>query len=365
MRYFIWTIMFLLAVSSVRADEVLIFDDNQYGIFTPSGMMGDDGDLQMKTLKINGKRLLNVTYVPQGIYGLGWAGIVFQYPANNWGQFKGTSLLQEMNKLTFWAKGKKGGEKITFIIGGMDQDYSDSGNIEREIRLNEKWKKYSIVPKGNLKHMIASFGVAVNALDNPEGCSFYLDQIYYEDSKGRKTEEIPRDFGSFAVKKEPGDVKYIYRDNICLRFSPCGVMPKTALVNIDTKFSDNPYAGKTCMKITALEDKSEWAGLYFLYPLNNWGDFKGRKDLKGMRKLVFWARGSGKVAFGIGGVNKGKYKDSGNGEIEVELSDDWVKYEIRVRKGNLSHMIGGYYFSAKKEGNPQGIELFLDEIRYE
>ena len=46
-----------------------------------------------------------------------WAGIVWQDPANDWGDQAGGYNLTGAKKLTFWARGDKGDETITFKFG--------------------------------------------------------------------------------------------------------------------------------------------------------------------------------------------------------------------------------------------------------
>ena len=58
-----------------------------------------------------------------------WAGVVWQHPANDWGDRPGGFDLTGAKKLTFWAKGKSGGEEIKFGFGllGDDKKFPDSG----------------------------------------------------------------------------------------------------------------------------------------------------------------------------------------------------------------------------------------------
>ena len=59
----------------------------------------------------------------------GWGGVVWQNPANNWGDKPGGWNLTGAKKLSFWARGDKGGEKVTFLFGlvGKDKPTADSG----------------------------------------------------------------------------------------------------------------------------------------------------------------------------------------------------------------------------------------------
>ena len=56
-----------------------------------------------------------------------WAGIYWLNPPNNWGNRKGGFSLTGAQKLTFWARGEKGGEQIQeFTVGGISGNYADS-----------------------------------------------------------------------------------------------------------------------------------------------------------------------------------------------------------------------------------------------
>ena len=47
-----------------------------------------------------------------GVGRQGWAGIYWLSPANNWAKIKGAGYdLTKANRLTFWARGAKGGDR--------------------------------------------------------------------------------------------------------------------------------------------------------------------------------------------------------------------------------------------------------------
>ena len=74
----------------------------------------------------SGKTCLKVDYTASD----NWGGVVWQNPANNWGDKAGGWNLTGAKKLTFWARGDKGGEVVTFLFGliGKDKTYHDTGN---------------------------------------------------------------------------------------------------------------------------------------------------------------------------------------------------------------------------------------------
>ena len=113
----------------------------------------------------------------------GWAGIYWLEPANNWGDVKGGYNLTGAKKLVFSAKGEKGGEIITFKMGGigMGHQYPDSDSASSEpIVLAKDWKEYSIDLTGkDLSHIIGGFAWVGTAKENQSNVTFYVKDIYY------------------------------------------------------------------------------------------------------------------------------------------------------------------------------------------
>ncbi|MHB9156128.1 MAG: hypothetical protein ACYC5N_10670 [Endomicrobiales bacterium] len=155
--------------------------------YIPSGWMGDYGDL-----KINpgctegphgGKTCLKITYSAKMTQGAGWSGVFWQHPANNWGDKQGGFNLSKATRLTFWARGAKGGEKIAeFKVGGITGEYPDSDSASvGPMELTNQWKQYTVDLKGkDLSAIIGGFAWAAAKDDNPEGFTIFLDDITYE-----------------------------------------------------------------------------------------------------------------------------------------------------------------------------------------
>lgn len=156
--------------------------------FIPSGWMGDYSDVALiQDHMINafsGSTCIKVTYANKASSGARWAGIYWQDPANNWGTNpSGGFNLTGAKKLTFQIKGAKGGERIEEIkMGGISGSYPDSGTAGiGPVVLTTEWKQYSFDLTGkDLSHIIGGFALSANLDANPEGCTFYLDDIRYE-----------------------------------------------------------------------------------------------------------------------------------------------------------------------------------------
>jgi hypothetical protein len=155
--------------------------------FAPSGWMGDYGDLKINPGSTenphSGKTDIKMTYTAKMTQGAGWTGMYWQQPANNWGDKKGGYNLTGATKLTFWARGEKGGEKFSdFKMGGITGEYPDSDSASSgPIQLTNTWAKYSIDLKDkDLSNVIGGFCWSASKDDNPDGFVVYLDDIVYE-----------------------------------------------------------------------------------------------------------------------------------------------------------------------------------------
>lgn len=170
-------------------------------------------------------------------------------------------------------------------------------------------------------------------------------------------------------------VFYVYSDkgSMLNHYIPSGWMGDFGDLKYNDAERDNPADGQTCIKITytgEAKQNANWAGIYWQYPVNNWGDRQQPNyDLTGYKRLTFYARGAKggeKIAeFKIGGIS-GEHGDSDGVNIgPIELTKDWKKYTIELADKNLSHIIGGFCFSASRDDNPDGYVMYLDEIRFE
>lgn len=153
-----------------------------------SGWMGDRGDIKLDDHHTesfySGRSAIKITYLPKNTdQSQHWGGVYWQEPLNNWANRANGYNLKGAAKLTFWARGEKGGEKILkFSIGGVQGHYPDSDEAElKSITLTKEWKQYVIDLQGkNLENICTGFGWVTNQILNPNGCTFYIDEIRYE-----------------------------------------------------------------------------------------------------------------------------------------------------------------------------------------
>jgi hypothetical protein len=117
--------------------------------------------------------------------------------------------------LTFWARGQNGGEQISFFVGGVGRDplsgtafnpFPDSmARFPAEgifYSLTTNWQQFTINLAGqNLTNIMGGFGWFASATNNPNGATFYLDDIQYELSPTAQAQRLnlPRFIRSYRT----------------------------------------------------------------------------------------------------------------------------------------------------------------------
>jgi hypothetical protein len=116
--------------------------------FYPSGWMGDISSISFDSNWTSdshaGTSCIKITFTAKGN---NWAGIYWQEPENNWGAVPNAGYdISGATKLTFWAKGAIGGERVEFYVGGITGPYPDSlpKTSAGYITLTNYWQKYTI-----------------------------------------------------------------------------------------------------------------------------------------------------------------------------------------------------------------------------
>ncbi|MDD5567849.1 MAG: hypothetical protein PHY88_01405 [Candidatus Omnitrophica bacterium] len=360
------------AAEAAQKEFVVYSDKNARGNhYIPSGWMGDYGDIKMNDQSADnpksGTTSIQFIYSAKKSQGQGWAGVYWQNPANNWGNKKGGFDLSGMDKLTFWARGAKGGEVIQKVmVGGIKGTYPDTASVEMgPIELTDSWKQYTVNLSGkDLSYINGGFGWTITSDLNPEGATIYIDDIKFESDASLKPEG----------KKQESLPFYIYSDRSSAKnhFIPSGWMGDYGDLKYDGASKDDPYLGDTCVKIIYSGQKmqgSGWAGIFWQNPANNWGTVDSGFDLSKATKLTFYARGAkgGEriEEFKVGGI-MGEFSDSDSAVIgPVILEKEWKQYSIDLKGKDMSYIIGGFCWSANVDNNPEGATFYLDEIKFE
>jgi exo-beta-1,3-glucanase (GH17 family) len=162
--------------------------------FAPEGWMGcwqgieiDEND---QSGPYEGMSAISIAYRPQAGCDQKWAGVYWwDPPGSEWCDDPGGFDLTGWTKLTFWAKGAKGGESVEFKVGGLtntDGDDCDSLQPSRTtypLILTNEWQQYSIsLYEQDLSQITGGF---VWVTDSQEAITFYLDEIRFEWGEGR------------------------------------------------------------------------------------------------------------------------------------------------------------------------------------
>jgi hypothetical protein len=134
-----------------------------------------DGNWKGETFE--GDNAIRVRY--EGSFG--WAAVAWQDPPNNWGDQDGGFDLRGAAALELYARGKYGGEKVSFGVGLLEKDraHPDSAIAKVEgIVLTREWRLYRVPLDGlDLSSIKTGFVVAVTGRSTP--VTIYLDNIRY------------------------------------------------------------------------------------------------------------------------------------------------------------------------------------------
>jgi len=161
---------------------VSVYEESFHGMpWAPSGWMGSidslalDGENNEEVY--DGNASIKMRYEGQ----LGWVGVAWQHPANNWGDQDGGFDLTGATELELWARGEYGGENIKIGVGLLDKDraYPDSGITSVDgIVLTRDWQRYSIPLKRlDLSSLKTGFVVTLTGRKTP--VTIYLDRIRF------------------------------------------------------------------------------------------------------------------------------------------------------------------------------------------
>jgi hypothetical protein len=159
-----------------------VYSKGEFPYWVPSGMMGDhqavtlDATSAEQPRSAGGVCLKVVFDQPKG-----WAGAVWQHPANDWGKLPGGFDLTGATRLTFWARGKAGGEKVKFGVGIIDTTvrWYDTTKAELPVVLTSEWKQYTIdLADRDLARIKSGFYWVIGDHDQPT--TFYLDEVRFE-----------------------------------------------------------------------------------------------------------------------------------------------------------------------------------------
>lgn len=162
--------------------------------FSPTGYMGDGtvvGVVDMVAAECPSRAptavgdCYRIVYTPPSPPMNQWAGVYWQYPANNWGAYAGHVIAPGATRVKVWARGERGGETVTFKVGGIEdstQPHRDSIQIAGQpVTLSTEWQSFEVDFAGaTYGEVLGGFAWIINL---PPGAPpaqpivFYLDGI--------------------------------------------------------------------------------------------------------------------------------------------------------------------------------------------
>lgn len=173
----------------------LVIDD----YFAPSGWAGDaaagglavpECDRDRESGAEGNCHLFEYTPVPPAIPGsASWAGVFFQYPEGNWGEYAGLPIAPGAQRVSFLAAGAAGGEIVTFRAGGIGDPIAgtcaDEFSRDLTVRLSQDFQRYEIdLQDASYSRVISPFSWKISKVlfsgESPETISFYLDDLRWE-----------------------------------------------------------------------------------------------------------------------------------------------------------------------------------------
>lgn len=139
-----------------------------------------------------------------------WNGILFEAPLKEIRGSKGGYDLSGATKLTFWARTDEPGLNVKFLLGLPDDS---SGEIStRFLPLQTEWTKYQIkdLASKDMTNIAGGFGFVFNDVNDPDpdGTTFYLDEIRYDKSRL----EEPRFIVSFDTTSQESEFDTVLRN---------------------------------------------------------------------------------------------------------------------------------------------------------
>jgi hypothetical protein len=202
-----------------------------------------------------------------------------------------------------------------------------------------------------------SIKVYVNVQDASENVAIASTGIIVQDKKAAKRK--------YLVPKKQAPF-YVYKDNEEVTYFPTGYMGNYKGISVDMNYTDQVHSGTKAIKI-GYSAKTDWFGLAFQDPKNDWGDTLGGYEIEGATTFSFWAKANtwnAKVSFGFGLIDKDKkYPDTAKKSIDVSLSTQWEKYTIKIKREDLSCIRTGFVLFSNGIG--ESFEIYLDDIVFE
>jgi len=152
--------------------------------YVPSGFMGDgetpgglvdDASCPVRAGEEKGL-CHHLTWKPGA---KGWAGVYWQYPDGNWGTAEGREISPGATRISFWAWGKNGGEKVAFFAGIQEADgfHVESGDI---VLTTEPTQYFIQIGGAVYDKVVGGFGWSSGTSDGATPVVFHVDDVQWQ-----------------------------------------------------------------------------------------------------------------------------------------------------------------------------------------
>jgi hypothetical protein len=126
-----------------------------------------------------------------------------------------------------------------------------------------------------------------------------------------------------------------------------------------------------CHDVSYTLADQNWAGIFWQYPLDNWGARPGLLVPAGASRVAFYAKGAAggeQITFQVGGLREeGRaYGDLLAVDEIMTLTTTWQKFELSLNGSYYVDVIGGFAWIAGGDENPTSpLSFQIDDIRWE
>ena len=275
-----------------------------------------------------------------------WGGVVWQYPANNWGAMPGFAIPGGYAQVRFRAWGKTGGESVTFTVG-IGAGGPDKFQQKVDVTLAAQPTLYVLGVRGAYRdHVVSAFGWVTNA---SAAQTFYVDDIVW-------------------TNDDDGDASAPPLFNVEPKFGPTGFIGDGAAGFVTTGVCGPHTGGAGCRHFEWDPNRDGggtsqgWAGVFYQSAPGDWagpGDPDGAAVAAGYRELRFWAwstHGGGETVSFLAGMGR-TTRDGWQSKLDVVLTGTPTLYTLGVGGGYGAHVVGGFGWVA---GGGGGLGLDID-----
>jgi hypothetical protein len=262
-----------------------------------------------------------------------WGGLLWQYPANNWGSAPGFAIPDGYSQVRFRAWGKTGGEKVSFVVG-LGATASDGFQSRLDVTLAAQPTEYVLGVRGAYGgKVVSAFGWVTGAA---AAQTLYVDDILW-------TGDDDGALQPFAVEPTFGPTGYI-GDGAHGFVTAGGCASGTASCR-HFEWDPNADAGGA---------SQGWAGVFWQSAPGDWAgatDPVGAAVAGGFREIRFVAGSThaGQVVSFLAGMGVDT-RDGWQSKLDVQLTTTKRTYALGVGGAYGAHVVGGFGWVAGGSG---------------